>query len=130
VAGSFLTKDLGIDWRWGERYLMSLLLDGDEANNNSNWQWTASVGVDPQPVSRRILNPSRRQERFDPDGLYVRHYVPELRSAPDEYLVEPWTVSEEFQRAWGCVIEHDYPEPVIKQAAARREALERYTATA
>ena len=66
--GSFLTKDLGIDWRWGERWFMRLLLDGDEASNNGNWQWIASVGVDPQPASRRISSPVRQQARFDPDG--------------------------------------------------------------
>ena len=84
VVGSFLTKDLGIDWRWGERWFMRLLIDGDEANNNGNWQWIASVGVDPQPVSRRIFNPTRQQARFDPDGDYVRRYVPELRGVPDQ----------------------------------------------
>ena len=68
VVGSFLTKDLGIDWRWGERWFMRLLIDGDEANNNGNWQWIASVGVDPQPAFRRIYNPARHMERFDPDG--------------------------------------------------------------
>ena len=66
IVGSFLTKDLGIDWRWGERWFMELLVDGDEASNNGNWQWIASVGVDPQPPSRRIYNPTRQQERFDP----------------------------------------------------------------
>ncbi len=83
VVGSFLTKDLGIDWRWGERYFMRLLIDGDEANNNGNWQWIASVGTDPQPAFRRIYNPARHMERYDPDGAYVRRYVPELRDVPD-----------------------------------------------
>ncbi len=68
VVGSFLTKDLGIDWRWGERWFMRLLVDGDEANNNGNWQWIASVGTDPQPAFRRIYNPARHQERYDPEG--------------------------------------------------------------
>ena len=76
VVGSFLTKDLGIDWRAGERWFMRRLVDGDEANNNGNWQWIASVGTDPQPAYRRIYNPTRHQERYDPDGEYVRRYVP------------------------------------------------------
>jgi deoxyribodipyrimidine photo-lyase len=103
VVGSFLTKDLGIDWRWGERWFMRLLLDGDEANNNGNWQWIASVGVDPQPVSRRILNPDLQRKKYDPDGDYVRRYVPELSRRPN-----------------------DYPEPIVDHAQARREALARY----
>jgi len=104
VAGSFLTKDLGIDWRWGERWFMRLLLDGDQASNNGNWQWIASVGVDPQPASRRIFNPARQQARFDPDDIYVKRYVPELRDQDGR----------------------DYPHPIVDHAQARREALERY----
>ena len=99
IVGSFLTKDLGIDWRWGERWFMRLLVDGDEASNNGNWQWIASVGVDPQPPARRIYNPARQLERFDPDGIYVRRYVPELERVPDEYLAEPWTMPAEVQEA-------------------------------
>jgi deoxyribodipyrimidine photo-lyase len=130
VVGSFLTKDLGIDWRWGERWFMRLLLDGDEANNNGNWQWIASVGVDPQPPYRRTYNPARQQARFDPDGAYVRRYVPELSRVPDQYLTEPWTMPIEVQKAVGCVIGRDYPEPVVDHAQARREALQRYAAAA
>ena len=126
VVGSFLTKHLGIDWRWGERWFMSLLIDGDQANNNGNWQWIASVGVDPQPVSRRIYNPARQMERFDPDGEYVRRYVPELRPVPDEYLREPWKMPDDVQADVGCQIGRDYPEPIVDHAEARRRALERY----
>ena len=104
VVGSFLTKDLGIDWRWGERWFMRWLLDGDEANNNGNWQWIASVGVDPQPAFRRIYNPARHMERFDPEGAYVRRYVPELRDVPNKYLREPWEMPDDVQEQVGCVI--------------------------
>ncbi len=126
VVGSFLTKDLGIDWRWGERWFMRLLLDGDEASNNGNWQWIASVGVDPQPAFRRIFNPARQQERFDPGGGYVRRYVPELAGVPDAYLAEPWTMPPEVQERAGCRIGRDYPAPIVDHARARREALDRY----
>jgi deoxyribodipyrimidine photo-lyase len=126
VVGSFLTKDLGIDWRCGERWFMRLLVDGDEANNNGNWQWIASVGTDPAPAFRRIFNPARQQERHDPDGGYVRRYVPELRDVPAEHLAEPWTMPEAVQREAGCVIGTDYPEPIVDHAEARRAALERY----
>ena len=126
VVGSFLTKDLGVDWRWGERWFMRLLIDGDEANNNGNWQWIASVGVDPQPAFRRIYNPARHQARFDPRGEYVRRYVPELARVPDEHLAEPWTMSRDAQQACRCVIGRDYPKPIVDHAEARRQALERY----
>ena len=101
VVGSFLTKDLGIDWRWGERWFMRLLIDGDEANNNGNWQWIASVGTDPQPAFRRIYNPARHQERYDPDNAYVLRYVPELERVPERYLREPWTMPDDVQRECG-----------------------------
>jgi deoxyribodipyrimidine photo-lyase len=130
VVGSFLTKDLGIDWRAGERWFMRLLIDGDEANNNGNWQWIASVGVDPQPFFRRIYNPARHMERFDPRGDYVRRYVPELRDVPDRYLREPWTMPDEVQRQAGCVIGEDYPEPIVDHREARTEAFARYRAGA
>ncbi|MGH2849985.1 MAG: cryptochrome/photolyase family protein, partial [Solirubrobacteraceae bacterium] len=129
VVGSFLTKHLAIDWRWGERWFMEMLLDGDEASNNSNWQWIASVGVDPQPVFRRILSPARQQQRFDGDGTYVRRYVPELRAVPDRYLAEPARMPPAVQRAVGCAVGRDYPVPIVDHAAARRDALARYRAT-
>lgn len=126
LVGSFLTKDLGIDWRWGEGWFMRMLLDGDEANNNGNWQWIASVGVDPQPVARRIYNPTRQQAQYDPAGRYVRRYVPELERVPDRYLGAPWTMPVDVQRDAACVIGTDYPSPIVDHAAARREALARY----
>jgi deoxyribodipyrimidine photo-lyase len=126
VVGSFLTKDLGIDWRWGERWFMRYLLDGDQASNNGNWQWIASVGVDPAPAFQRIFNPARQQERFDPDGTYVREYVPELAGVPAKYLAEPCTMPEDVQQQCGCIIGRDYPEPIVDHAESRRQALDRY----
>ena len=96
------------------------------ANNNGNWQWVASVGTDPQPVYRRLYNPTRHQERYDADGVYVRRHVPELREVPAEFLAEPWRMPIEVQEAAGCVIGRDYPEPIVDHAQARREALARY----
>lgn len=126
VVGSFLVKDMGIDWRWGERWFMRCLLDGDQANNNGNWQWVASMGVDPQPPSRRMFNPTLQLERFDPGGVYVRRHVPELRGVPDEHLREPWKMPAALQQAIGCVVGRDYPAPILDHAQARREAIERY----
>jgi deoxyribodipyrimidine photo-lyase len=128
VVGSFLTKDLGIDWRRGEAWFMRLLLDGDQASNNGNWQWIASVGADPQPVSRRIFSPARQQLRFDPHGRYVRAYLPELAQVPDEYLAEPWLMPAGEQQRAGCWIGPDYPAPIVDHPAARRAALDRYRA--
>ena len=107
---------------------MRLRLDGDPAVNNGNWQWIASVGSDPQPVGRRLLSPTRQQERFDPEGTYVRRWVPELRRVPDAFLTEPWRMPYYLAVECGCVIGIDYPPPIVDHATARREALERYAA--
>ena len=86
------------------------------------------MGADPAPPFRRLYNPARHQERYDPDGAYVRHWVPELRGVPLERLAEPWTMSDSEQRACRCVIGRDYPAPVVDHATERRRALERYGA--
>jgi deoxyribodipyrimidine photo-lyase len=130
AVGSFLTKDLGIDWRKGEAWFMRLLLDGDQASNNGNWQWIASVGVDPQAPHRRIYNPALQQERHDPQGRYVRAYVPELARVPDRYLSEPWRMPQDEQQRAGCLIGVDYPAPIVDHKAARLDALARYRAAA
>lgn len=126
IVGSFLTKDLWLDWRLGESYFMKMLIDGDQANNNGNWQWIASVGVDPAPVYRRLYNPSSQRDKFDPSGGYVRRYVPELKHVPDKYLSQPWMMPKEVQEESGCTIGKDYPAPIIDHSEARELALERY----
>ncbi len=128
VVGSFLTKDLHLDWRLGERHFASLLLDGEPAQNNGNWQWVASVGVDPAPYFRRMFNPTLQQRRFDPGGAYVRRWVPELRDVPLRRLAEPWKMSDSEQAAAGCVIGRDYPPPIVDHAHERLRAIERYRA--
>jgi deoxyribodipyrimidine photo-lyase len=126
IVGSFLTKDLHLDWRAGERWFSRLLLDGEPAQNNGNWQWIASVGVDPAPAFRRMYNPTLQGRRFDPDGAYVRAHVPELADVPDHRLFEPWTMTAAEQRDSGCVIGRDYPAPVVDHAQERKVALDRY----
>jgi deoxyribodipyrimidine photo-lyase len=128
VVGSFLTKDLHLDWRHGEAHFEALLLDGEPAQNNGNWQWVTSVGVDPAPYFRRIFNPILQQQKFDPRGVYVRRWVPELRDVPDARLAEPWTMTADEQAAAGCVIGRDYPAPIVEHAVERRRAIERYRA--
>lgn len=126
VVGSFLTKDLHLDWRAGERHFASLLLDGEPAQNNGNWQWIASTGVDPAPYFRRIFNPILQQQKFDPDGAYVRRWVPELAAVPASRLAEPWTMTEAEQRGAGCAIGLDYPPPIVDHADERKRAMDRY----
>lgn len=126
IVGSFLTKDLWLDWRAGEEYFMRMLIDGDSANNNGNWQWIASVGVDPAPVFRRLYNPASQRDTYDPEGVYTRTYVPELRQVPNKYLSEPWKMPHKVQLESNCIIGKDYPEPIVDHAQARKAALERY----
>ena len=128
VVASFLTKDLHLDWREGERHFMEHLVDGDLASNNGGWQWVASTGTDPAPYFQRMFNPMTQQEKFDPDGEYVRRWLPELAEVPDPHLVRPWKMSEEEQKSSGCRIGEDYPEPVVDHAEERRFAIERYRA--
>lgn len=128
VVGSFLTKDLHLDWRAGERHFAALLLDGEPAQNNGNWQWIASTGADPAPPFRRVLNPVTQARRFDRTGAYVRRWVPELAGVPLERLFTPWTMADDEQRAAGCAIGDDYPAPIVDHARERRVALERYAA--
>jgi deoxyribodipyrimidine photo-lyase len=126
IVGSFLTKNLHIDWREGDSFFMRMLVDGDSANNTGNWQWIASVGVDPAPVFRRVYNPVSQQKRYDPQGVFVRRYVSELADVPEKYLAEPWTMPEDIQRASNCIIGKDYPKPIIDHSLERKAALQRY----
>ncbi|MGR5548424.1 deoxyribodipyrimidine photo-lyase [Vibrio sp. DNB22_12_1] len=89
IVASFLTKDLHIDWRWGEGYFMSKLVDGDFAANNGGWQWCASTGCDGQPYFR-VFNPVTQGEKFDPDGRFVRHWIPEINPVPNKFIHNPW----------------------------------------
>jgi len=116
IVASFLTKDLLIDWREGERFFYEWLVDGDPASNNGGWQWAASTGTDAQPYFR-IFNPVSQGKRWDPDGSYVRRWVPELADLPDACVHSPWETGSLF-----C----DYPPPVVDHAERREEALERY----
>ena len=129
IVGSFLTKHLGIDWREGQNHFMRWLCDGDHANNNGNWQWIASVGVDPAPLYRRLYNPTSQAKKYDPDGRYIRKYVPELRLVPSKRLAEPWTMTQKEQQTSRCTIGSTYPEPIVDHRSARLDALERYRIT-
>lgn len=130
IVASFLTKDLHLDWRHGERWFMEQLFDGDLASNNGGWQWTASTGTDPAPYFRRMFNPTLQQKKFDPSGAYVRRWCPELAGVPDRHLAEPWKMSRADQREAGCLIGDDYPAPIVDHAEERKHAAARYQAVA
>jgi deoxyribodipyrimidine photo-lyase len=125
VVASFLTKDLGIDWRRGEAYFAAHLNDFDLAANNGGWQWAASTGCDAQPYFR-IFNPVAQSERFDAQGKFIRRYLPELAGVPDKFIHAPWEMGPLDQQAAGCVLGTDYPCPVVNHAQARARTLERY----
>ena len=125
VAGSFLVKDLGIDWRWGERYFAEKLNDFDLAANNGGWQWVASSGCDAQPWFR-IFNPVSQSEKFDPDGKFIRRYLPQLAGLPTAALHAPWKASPLELQAAGVALGRDYPLPVVAHDMARERTLARY----
>ena len=127
VTASFLTKDLGIDWRRGERWFAAQLLDYDLAANNGGWQWSASTGCDAQPWFR-VFNPVIQSRRFDPSGHYIRTWLPELAQVPDERVHAPWEMTPLEQEAADCRVGRDYPGPIVNHDAARRRTLARFGA--
>ena len=125
VAASFLVKDLLVDWRWGERYFAEQLIDFDLSANNGGWQWAASTGCDAQPWFR-IFNPVTQSEKFDPQGKFIRKYVPELAACDDKEIHVPWLIAPLRQQALGLRIGHDYPQPVVDHALQRLQTLALY----
>jgi len=125
VAASFLVKDLLVDWRRGESYFADKLIDFDFAANNGGWQWAASTGCDAQPWFR-IFNPVTQSEKFDPQGRFIRKYVPELAACDDKEIHAPWTIPALRQQQLGVVIGRDYPAPVVDHARQRERALALY----
>jgi deoxyribodipyrimidine photo-lyase len=125
IVSSFLTKDLLIDWRWGERFFMQHLIDGDTAANNGGWQWAAGTGTDAQPYFR-IFHPVSQGEKFDPHGHYVKKYLPQLKYVPTKYIHQPWLLQGSDLRAARIVIGTDYPAPIVDHAVQRQAALAMY----
>jgi deoxyribodipyrimidine photo-lyase len=128
IVASFLTKDLGIDWRQGERYFAARLNDYDLAANNGGWQWAASSGCDAQPWFR-IFNPVTQSQRFDAHGAFIRRFLPALARVPERYIHAPWKMSGHDQQAAGVRIGRDYPAPVVDHALARQRTLARLAVT-
>jgi deoxyribodipyrimidine photo-lyase len=117
IVASFLVKDLHLDWRLGERHFMAHLIDGDFAANNGGWQWAASTGTDAAPYFR-IFNPTEQGKRFDPDGRFIRHYLPELAALDSKALHQPPSSARPA----------DYPAPLVDHKLARLQTLEMFKA--
>jgi len=125
LTASFLVKDLGIDWRRGERWFAEKLIDYDLAANNGGWQWAASTGSDAQPWFR-IFNPVRQSEKFDPEGKFIRRYLPQLATLPDELIHAPWLARPIDLAGAGIELGRDYPTPIVDHDEARERTLRRY----
>ena len=125
VVASFLVKDLGIDWRWGERYFAEHLNDFDQSANNGGWQWASSSGCDAQPYFR-IFNPTSQSEKFDADGKFIRKYLPQLSKLPNSALHEPWNAKPIDLQIADVVLDANYPRPIVNHAQARDSTLMRY----
>jgi deoxyribodipyrimidine photo-lyase len=126
VTASFLVKDLGVDWRQGERYFAEKLNDYDLASNNGGWQWAASTGCDAQPYFR-IFNPVSQSMKFDAQGKFIRRYLPVLAKLPDAALHTPWLAKPLELQAAGVELGKNYPFPIVQHDEARALTLQRYS---
>ena len=122
IVACFLAKDLLLDWRMGERYFMEHLIDGDFASNNGGWGFSASVGADPQPYFR-IFNPLLQSERFDPDGDYIREWVPELAEVTGPAIHDPYGRGQGHKAR-----KAGYPKPIVEHKPSRERALRAFKA--
>lgn len=123
IVASFLTKNLRIHWLEGARWFWDTLVDADLASNTLGWQWTAGCGADAAPFFR-IFNPVSQGERFDPQGKYVRRWVPEIAELPDKYLHSPWTASDDLLASAGITLGGNYPKPLVDLKTSRQAALD------
>lgn len=126
VVASFLVKHLLIDWKRGEEWFWDTLVDADPGSNPANWQWVAGCGADAAPYFR-VFNPVLQGEKFDPEGDYVRRWVPELAKMPADVIHQPWSASADVLRAANVVLGKTYPEPMVDHRAARDRALKAYS---
>jgi deoxyribodipyrimidine photo-lyase len=125
VTASFLVKNLLVDWRRGEQYFRHVLVDADVSQNVGNWQWVAGTGPDASPYNR-IFNPVLQGQRFDPDGAYIRTWVPELAGLDASTIHEPWVRGPLELAAAGISLDVDYPSPIVDLGTSRNRALAAY----
>lgn len=128
IVGSFLVKNLLLHWHHGEEWFWNCLVDADLANNAASWQWIAGCGVDAAPYFR-IFNPVGQGEKFDPEGVYVRRFLPVLKDMPDEYIHKPWEASPLILKAAGVELGGNYPKPIVDHGTAREKALAAFQKT-
>lgn len=122
ITGSFLVKNLHINWVRGAEWFWQTLIDADLANNSMGWQWVAGCGIDPSPYFR-IFNPMLQSEKFDPNGLYIKHWLPELKHLPTDWVHKPWDAPASILEKAGLLLGKTYPRPIVDFAHSRQEAL-------
>lgn len=125
IVASFLVKNLLLDWRRGEKWFWTCLVDADLANNSASWQWVAGSGADAAPYFR-IFNPVTQGQKFDPEGYYIRQFVPELKNLPNKYLFSPWEAQEQILKKAGISLGENYPFPIVDLKESRNRALEAF----
>ena len=125
VVAMFFTKNMLHDWRLGEKFFMENLIDGDFASNNGGWQWSASTGTDAAPYFR-IFNPIIQGQKFDPEGEYVRKFIPELKDLPSKFIHEPWKADSALLKKSDIKLGETYPLPIVDHKYARERALNKY----
>lgn len=128
IVGSFLVKNLLLHWHHGEEWFWDTLVDADLANNAASWQWIAGCGADAAPYFR-IFNPVTQGQKFDPDGTYIRRFVPEIKTLPDKYLHCPWEAPPEILTGTGIILGQNYPKPIVDLKRSRERALEAFAYT-
>ena len=125
IVGSFLVKNLRIHWHHGQAWFWDTLFDADLANNSASWQWIAGCGADAAPYFR-IFNPVTQGLKFDPDGSFIRKFVPELANVPTKFIFQPWEAPQTVLAKSGVKLGEDYPEPIVNLKTSRDEALEAF----
>ncbi len=125
ITAMFLTKDLFIDWRLGEKYFAEKLIDLDFSNNNGGWQWSSSTGCDSQPYFR-IFNPTLQSKKFDAEGNYLKKYVPELKDVDAKYIHEPWEHKDILKEKYGIELGKDYPLTIVNHSEIKERVISEF----